>query len=42
MDLAVLVRDLAKRGVAQRLLAKEILESVIRFSEGDESNTFLG
>ncbi len=41
MDLAVLVRDVAKRGFPQRLLAKEVLESVIRFSEAGESDTFL-
>jgi len=42
MDLAVLIRDVASRGDAERNLAREILESVIRFSEKNESTSFLG
>ena len=42
MDLAVLIRELASRGNAERELAREILESMIRFSERDEHGSFLG
>jgi hypothetical protein len=42
MDLAVLIREVASRGDAERDLAREILESVIRFSEKNESTSFLG
>jgi hypothetical protein len=41
IDLALLIRDVAQRGESQRLLAREILESVIRFSEAGQSDTFL-
>ncbi|MGH9946136.1 MAG: GAF domain-containing protein [Pyrinomonadaceae bacterium] len=37
MDLALLVREVASSGDATRVLAKEILESVIRFSESTET-----
>jgi signal transduction protein with GAF and PtsI domain len=40
MDLAILIREVASRGDAERNLAREILESVIRFSEG--KNGYLG
>jgi signal transduction protein with GAF and PtsI domain len=42
MDLAVLIRELASKGSAERSLAREVLESVIRFSERDEQDSFLG
>ncbi|MFL6469037.1 MAG: GAF domain-containing protein [Pyrinomonadaceae bacterium] len=42
MHLATLVRDISNRGEAERGLAREILESVIRFSEARESTSFLG
>jgi len=42
MHLAVLVRDIANRGEAERALAREILESVVRFSETSEATSFLG
>lgn len=42
MDLAVLIREIASRGEAERSLAREILESVIRFSEQRETTSFLG
>jgi len=41
MDLAVLIREIANRGDAERTLAREILESVIRFSEKDDHSSFL-
>ena len=42
MNLALLVREIANRGEAERNLAREILESVARFSEASESTGFLG
>jgi signal transduction protein with GAF and PtsI domain len=42
MDLAILIRELASRGNAERALAREVLESVIRLSERDEQTSFLG
>jgi signal transduction protein with GAF and PtsI domain len=42
MDLAILIREVAIRGDAERNLAREILESVIRFSEKGEATSFLG
>lgn len=42
MHLALLVRELVDRGEAERELAREVLESVIRFSESRESSSFLG
>ena len=42
MDLAILIREVASRGEAERNLAREILESVIKFSEKNESTSFLG
>lgn len=36
MDLAVLVRDVANRGDAERSFAREVLESVIRYSENKD------
>lgn len=41
MDLAVLVREIASRGEAERTLCKEILESVLHFSDGRSSTSFL-
>lgn len=41
MDLAVLVREIASRGEAERMLCKEILESVLHFSDGRTSTSFL-
>jgi len=35
MDLAVLVRELATRGAAERKLAREIIASVLEYSGGD-------
>lgn len=41
MDLAVLIRELAARGDSERRLAREVLESVIRFAERDDHSSFL-
>jgi signal transduction protein with GAF and PtsI domain len=41
MDLAILTREVANRGEAERSLAREILESVIRFSEKSEATSYL-
>ena len=41
MDLAVLIREFANRGDAERALCKEILESVLRFTEGRGDTSFL-
>jgi GAF domain-containing protein len=42
MDLAFLIRELASRGESERSLAREILESVVRFAERDGHQMFLG
>ena len=41
MDLALLIREIASRGDSERVLCKEILESVLRFSEGRSDTSFL-
>jgi hypothetical protein len=41
MDLAVLIREIASRGDAERALCREVLESVLRFSEGRGDTSFL-
>ncbi len=41
MDLAILIRELAGRGEAERLICKEILESVLRFSDSQSNRSFL-
>lgn len=41
MDLAVLIREIASRGEAERTLCREVLESVLRFSEGRSDTSFL-
>jgi len=41
MDLAVLLRDVASRGEAERRLCKRLLESIIDFSDRKNSTTFL-
>lgn len=41
MDLAILLRDLASRGEAERLMCKEILESIVRFSDGANEVSYL-
>ena len=41
MDLAVLIREIESRGEAERKLCREVLESVLRFSEGRSDTSFL-
>ena len=41
LDLAILIREIASRGDAERALCREILESVLRFSEGNRDTSFL-
>lgn len=41
MDLAVLVREIASRGESERLLCREILESVLRYSKARDATSFL-
>ena len=41
MDLAVLIREVAGRGEADRVLCREILESVLRYSNGRSDTSFL-
>jgi signal transduction protein with GAF and PtsI domain len=41
MDLAVLIRGIASRGEAERRLCREVLESILRFSEGRGDTSFL-
>ena len=41
MDLALLIRELTSRGEAERALAREILEAMIRFSDRDGHSMFL-
>lgn len=42
MDLAVLVREVASRGESERVLCREVLEAVLRFSEGRGDTSLLG
>jgi signal transduction protein with GAF and PtsI domain len=41
MDLAILIREVASRGEAERALCREVLESVLRFAEGQADTTYL-
>lgn len=41
MDLAVLIREIASRGDAERVLCREVLESVLRFSDTRGDTSFL-
>ena len=41
LDLAILIREIASRGDAERALCREILESVLRFSEGNRDTSYL-
>ena len=41
LDLAVIVRELAGRGAAERRLCKEVLESFLRFSDDAAETSFL-
>ncbi len=41
MDLAVLIREIANRGEAERVLCREVLEALLRFSDGRSDTSFL-
>lgn len=41
MDLAILIREAASRGDAERTLCREVLESVLKYSESATDTTFL-
>jgi signal transduction protein with GAF and PtsI domain len=41
MDLALLIREVASRGDAERVLCREILESVLRFADSRGDTSFL-
>jgi hypothetical protein len=41
MDLAVLIREVASRGESERALCREVLEAVLRFSDGRRETSFL-
>jgi len=41
MDLAILIREIASRGDAERVLCREVLESVLRFSDSRGDTSFL-
>ena len=41
LGLAVIVRELAGRGAAERRLCKEVLESILRYSENNAETSFL-
>jgi hypothetical protein len=42
MDLAVMVREIAGRGEAERKLCRELLESVMRYTDSRNEGSFLG
>lgn len=42
MDLALLLREISSRGDAERAMCREILESVLRFSDSKNETSFLG
>ena len=41
MDLAVLIREIAGRGDAERALCREVLESILRYADGRGDTSFL-
>lgn len=41
MDLAMLIREVAGRGEAERILCKEMLESIVRYSDSKSEISFL-
>ncbi|MDQ3221376.1 MAG: GAF domain-containing protein [Pyrinomonadaceae bacterium] len=41
LDLAVLMREIASRGEAERTICRELLESILRFSQSKSETTFL-
>jgi signal transduction protein with GAF and PtsI domain len=41
LDLAILIREIASRGEAERAMCREILEAVVKFSDGKLETSFL-
>jgi hypothetical protein len=41
MDLAILVREIANRGEAERVMCKDLLESIMRYSDSKTETSFL-
>ncbi|NOT47591.1 MAG: GAF domain-containing protein [Acidobacteria bacterium] len=41
MDLAILVREIASRGEAERVICKDLLESIVRYSDTKGETSFL-
>ncbi len=41
MDLAVLIRDVASRGEAERVICKDLLESIVRYSDSKSETSYL-
>ena len=41
LDLAILIREIARRGNAEREMCREILESVLRYSDNRNETSFL-
>ncbi|MGE0657266.1 MAG: GAF domain-containing protein [Pyrinomonadaceae bacterium] len=41
MELAVLVREISARGEAERVLCRDVLESIVRYAEGKSESSFL-
>ena len=41
MDLAIMIREVASRGDAERVLCKEMLESIVRFSDAKGETSYL-
>lgn len=42
LDLAILLREIAERGDAERAMCREILESILRYSDSQSETTYLG
>jgi hypothetical protein len=42
MDLAVMVREIAGRGEAERQMCREMLEAVMRYTDQRNEGSFLG
>lgn len=41
MDLAILIREIASRGEAERVICKDLLESIVRYSDSKGETSFL-
>ena len=42
MDLAVMIREVAGRGEAERQMCREMLEAVMRYTDSQTEGSFLG